>query len=193
MASPAATPTPSEIYLLFDKNFTTAVNFVQNVVYVFMLLRFLELGMFYICLAANLVSPVESWKGLLFNMWFGSLVFGIMLAFKDTLECLILFENGKRRQECRKDATTTFLVTKDGAQINHVDYGSNTPAWPAVAGLMVHKFMNKENEPIKEEEAKEATTPSSTTTAEPEDEIKQDAASASSSARSSADTSDVLN
>ena len=162
---------------------------LQNVVYVMMLLRFLELGVFYICLAATIVSPVESWKGLFYNMWFGSLVLGMMLAFKDTLECLILFENAKRRQESRKDATTTFLVTKDGAQINHVDYGSNTPAWPGVAGLMVHKFMNKENEPTKEEEAKEATSPSSP----PEDEIKQDAASASSSARSSADTSDVLN
>ena len=149
--------------------------------------------MHWICIAATIVSPVESWKGLIYNMWFGSLVLGMMLAFKDTLECLILFENAKRRQESRKDATTTFLVTKDGAQINHVDYGSNAPAWPAVAGLMVHKFMNKENEPTKEEETKEATTPSSPTTAEPEDEIKQDAASASSSARSSADTSDVLN
>lgn len=183
MASPA--PAPSEIYLLFDKNFTTAVNFMQNVVYVFLLFHFLGLGI----TVAKTVSPVDSWMALFFNMWVCTLMFAILLAFKDTLECLILFENAKRRQESRKDATTTFLVTKDGAQINHVDYGSNTPAWPGVAGLMVHKFMNKENEPTKEEEAKEATSPSSP----PEDEIKQDAASASSSARSSADTSDVLN
>ena len=182
-------PAPSEIYLLFDKNFTTAVNFMQNVVYVFLLFHYLGLGI----TVAKTMSPVDSWMALFFNMWVSTLMFAILLAFKDTLECLILFENAKRRQESRKDATTTFLVTKDGAQINHVDYGSNTPAWPAVAGLMMLKFMNKENEPIKEEAAKEATSPASTTTAEPEDEIKQDAASASSSARSSADTSDVLN
>jgi hypothetical protein len=191
MTAPA--PAPSEIFLLFDKNFTTAVNFVQNVVYVFLLFHFLGLGI----TVAKTVSPVDSWMALFFNMWVCTLMFAILLAFKDTLECLILFENAKRRQESRKDATTTFLVTKNGAQINHVDYGSNTPAWPAVAGLMVHKFMNKEDENNKdasaqnnEEEAKEATTPSSTIA---EDEIKQDAASASSSARSSADTSDVLN
>ena len=192
MASPAAAP--SEIYLLFDKNFTTAVNFVQNVVYVFLLFHFLGLGI----TVAKTVSPVDSWMALFFNMWVCTLMFAILLAFKDTLECLILFENAKRRQESRKDATTTFLVTKDGAQINHVDYGSPIPAWPGVACFLAHKFMNKEGENNKdasaqnnEEEAKEATTPSSTTTAE--DEIKQDAASASSSARSSADTSDVLN
>lgn len=186
--------------MVLDKHLTTIMNCAQNVVYVMMLLRFLELGMFYICLAANIVSPVESWKGLFYNMWFGSLVLGMMLAFKNTLECLILFENAKRRQESRKDATTTFLVTKNGAQINHVDYGSPIPAWPGVACFLAHKFMNKEGENNKdasaqnnEEEAKEATTPSSPTTAEAEDEIKQDATSASSSARSSADTSDVLN
>ena len=172
---------------------------LQNVVYVMMLLRFLELGVFYICLAATIVSPVESWKGLFYNMWFGSLVLGMMLAFKDTLECLILFENAKRRQESRKDATTTVIaVNKNEVAIKHVDNGSNSTGWQAVAGFILHKYFEKD-EPTKdasahnEEDAKEATTPSSPTTTEPEDEIKQDAASASSSARSSADTSDVLN
>jgi hypothetical protein len=126
-------------------------------------------------------------------MWFGSLVLVMMMRFKDSLECLILFENAKRRQESRKDATTTFLVTKTGAQINHVDYGSNTPAWPSVACFLAHKFSanaeQKEDEP---EPIKEATSPASTTTAA-EDEIKQDTGSASSSTRSNADTSELLN
>jgi hypothetical protein len=201
MTAPA--PAPSEIFLLFDKNFTTAVNFVQNVVYVFMLLRFLELGMFYICFAATTVSPVESWKGLFYNMWFGWIVLCMLLRFKDTLECLILFENAKRRQESRKDATTIITMNENGAQLKHVDNGSNSTAWHTIAGFILQQFLNKdetkENDTTKdasaqnEEEAKEAPTPSSTTTAEAEDEIKQDAASASSSARSSADTSDVLN
>jgi hypothetical protein len=198
MASPAPAP-HSLTDSVVDKYFTAIMNCMHNVVYVFMLLRFLELGMFYISFAAHSVSPVESWKGLFYNMWFGSLVLGMMLAFKITLETLILFENAKRARDSRKDATTTLLVTKTGAQINHVDYGSSIPAWPGVACFLAHKFSakdeQKEDETAKdattqnEEDVKEAATPSSTT----EDEIKPETASASSSARSSADTSEVLN
>jgi hypothetical protein len=169
------------------------MNCAQNVVYVMMLLHFLELCMFYIAFAAHTVSPVESWKGLFYNMWFGALVLGIMCAFKDTLETLILFENAKRARDSRKDITTVIAVNKDGAQIKNVDYSSNTPAWPGVACFLAHKFSakaeQKEDEP---EPIKEATSPSSATTA-PEDEIKPDAASASSSTRSNADTSDMIN
>ena len=160
-----------------------------------LLLHFLELCMFYISFAAHIVSPVESWKGLFYNMWFGALVLGIMCAFKDTLETLILFENAKRARDSRKDITTVIAVNKDGAQIKNVDYSSNTPAWPSVACFLAHKFSakdeQKEDDPAKEDD-KEATSPSSTTTA-PEDEIKPDAASASSSTRSNADTADMIN
>jgi hypothetical protein len=57
---------------------------MQNVMYVFMLLHFLEMGMS----VAKTVSSVDSWKGLVFNMWVCTLMFAIMLAFKDTLEAL---------------------------------------------------------------------------------------------------------
>ena len=168
------------------------MNCAQNVVYVMMLLHFLELCMFYISFAAHTVSPVESWKGLFYNMWFGALVLGIMCSFKDTLECLILFENAKRARDSRKDTTTVIAVNKDGAQIKNVDYSSNIPAWPGVACFLAHKFSakaeQKEDEPAKED-AKEATSPSSA----PEDEIKPDAASASSSTHSNADTADMIN
>ena len=169
------------------------MNCAQNVVYVMMLLHFLELCMFYISFAAHTVSPVESWKGLFYNMWFGALVLCMMLRFKDTLETLILFENAKRARDSRKDITTVIAVNKDGAQIKNVDYSSNIPAWPGVACFLAHKFSanaeQKEDEP---EPIKEATSPSSATTA-PEDEIKPDAASASSSTRSNADTADMIN
>lgn len=160
-----------------------------------MLLHFLELCMFYIAFAAHTVSPVESWKGLFYNMWFGALVLGMMLRFKDTLEALILFENAKRHRDSRKDTTTVITVNKDGGHISNVDYSSNIPAWPGVACFLAHKFSakaeQKEHDPAKEDD-KEATSPSSATTA-PEDEIKPDAASASSSTRSNADTADMIN
>jgi hypothetical protein len=151
---------------------------------------------------------VESWKGLFYNMWISLLVGSIMMAFKDTLEVLILFENFKRARDGRKDATTIIAAGVDGVQIKHVNNGS---AWQAVAGLALHQFLNKvekneaetaktastenEGETAKtastenEDDAKDATTPVSTG----DDEIKQDAASASSSARSSAYTADLLN
>ena len=193
MTAPA--PSVTTMVTLFDKHLTTVMNCLQNVVYVMMLLYFLETGMIFICFAAHTVSPEDSWKGLFYNMWFGALVLGMMLRFKDTLECIILFENAKRRNDARKDATTVVSVGKDGAQIKHLDYGSTAPAWPGVACFMAHKFVDKaeqkeEDESIKED-AKEATSPSSNTTTD--DEIKPDAASASSSTRSNADTSDVLN
>ena len=199
MTAPA--PSATTMVTLFDKHLTTVMNCLQNVVYVMMLLYFLETGMIFICFAAHTVSPEDSWKGLFYNMWFGALVLGMMLRFKDTLECIILFENAKRRNDARKDATTVVSVGKDGAQIKHLDYGSTAAAWPGVACFMAHKFVGKaeqkEEEAAKdasahnEEDAKEATSPSSNTTTD--DEIKPDAASASSSTRSNADTSDVLN
>lgn len=185
MTTPAAAPTTSELSTLLKTCLTTIVNCAQNVVYVMMLMHFLELCMFYIAFAAHTVSPVESWKGLFYIMWFGALVLGIMCSFKDTLECLILFENAKRARDSRKDITTVIAVNKDGAQIKNVDYSSNIPAWPGVACFLAHKFSAKaEPEPIKEA--------SSATTA-PEDEIKPDAASASSSTHSNADTADMIN
>ena len=201
MASPptALPPPPSQISTVIDK----LVNCSLNVVYVMVLLNFLDLGMFYPCYLAKVVSPVDSWKGLFFNMWFCALIFGLMLAFKGTLESLILFENLKRYKDGKKEGTTTTIaVDKACAHIKHVDNGSTNTTWQTLACLILQRFLllnqteTKEAETVQNEKdtkEEEATTPSSTTTTTEDDEIKQDAASASSSARSTADTSDVLN
>jgi hypothetical protein len=192
--APATAPASTAIAVVLDKHLTTLVNCLQNVVYFLMLAMFVEAGMFASCFAAKIVSPVESWKGLFYNMWYTVLVSGMMMAFKDTLEALLLFENTQRNRENRKDATTIIVVNETGAQIQHTDNGSATPAWPAVACYLIEKCLNEKNESKEQEastqsepDAKDATTPPSPT----EDEIKPDTASASSSARSSADTSDA--
>jgi len=207
MASPptALPPPPSQISTVIDK----LVNCLLNVVHVMALVHFLNLGMSYLCFLTILVSPVDSWKGLFFNMWFCALVCGLMKAFKDTLECLILFENSQRNKDGKKKegTTTTIAVDKACAHIKHVDNGStNTTTWQTLAGLILQRFLllnqtetkeaeTVQNEKDTKEEEEATTTPSSTTTTTTteDDEIKQDAASASSSARSTADTSDVLN
>lgn len=189
-----AAPASSQIAAVLDKHLTTVVNCLLNVVYVMMLVHFFETGLAWCCVAAVKVSPADSLKGFAYNLFFCSLVFCLMLVFKGTLECLILFDNAKRNKDGKKEATTTIAVDKAGAQIKHVDNGSTNTTWLNLACYILNGFLNKsgtnEAEPAQhEEEAKEATTPSSTT----KDEIKQDAASASSSARSTADTSDALN
>jgi hypothetical protein len=164
-----------------------------------MLVYFVNTFIDRICLTALIVSPVESWKGLFYNMWFSVAVCSTMMALKDTLEVLILFENAKRHRDGRKDATTIISVNENSAQMKHVDNGLSSTAWQTVVGYILHQFLNKagtnEGENTKdastksEDDAKSATTPVSTG----EDEIKQDSASASSSARSSADTVDTPN
>jgi hypothetical protein len=193
--APAPAPAPATIAVVLDKHLTTLVNCLQNVVYFVMLAMFVEVGMFFPCFAASVVSPVESWKGLFYNMWYSVLVLYMMVAFKDTLEALLLFENHKRNRESRKDATTIIVANETGAQIQHTDNnGAATPVWPAVACYLIEKCLNEKNETKEQEastqsepDAKDAATPPSPT----EDEIKPDTASASSSARSSADTSDA--
>jgi hypothetical protein len=194
-----AAPAPSQIATVLDKHLTTVVNCLLNVVYVGTLVYFLEIGMFWIWLAAKNVSPVESVKGFAYNLWFGSLVSCMMLAFKGTLEYLILFENSKRNKEGKKETTTTIAVDKAGAQIKHVDNGSTNTTWQTLAGFVLHRFMNKAE--MNEAETAQDATPSSTAeddikqdaapSSTAEDDIKQDATSASSSARSTADTSDA--
>ena len=208
-------PAPSQAATVFDKHLTTVVNCLQNVVYVGLLVYFLEVGMYWICFAANQVSPAASWKGFTYNIFFGVLVFSLMLVFKGTLEALICFENFKRNKDGNKEAVTVIAVDKAGAQIKHVDNGSTNTAWQTLAGFILHRIlnqaaMNEAETAQNEKDAKEATTPSNTTEDETvrneedakeatttsgnnEDEIKQDAASASSSTRSNADTSEVFN
>jgi hypothetical protein len=205
-------PAPSQIATVLDKHLTTVVNCLQNVVYVGLLVYFLEVGMYWICFAANQVSPAASWKGFAYNLWFGTLVIGMMRAFKDTLEALILFENLKRNQDGKKEAITVIAVDKAGAQIKHVDNGSTNTTWATTACFILNGFLNKAatNEAELAQNEKEAATPSgatedetakneedakeaTTTSGNNEDEIKQDAASASSSTRSNADTSEVFN
>jgi hypothetical protein len=154
---------------------------------------------------------VDSWKGLLYNMWYGMLVFSMMQAFKDTLEALLLAEVAKRHRDDRKEATTYVAVDKDGASIKHVDNGMSISGFKTVAAYMITNYL-AQSKPKEEQasaqnenDAKEASTPASTENdtkeastpastendakeASSEDEIKQDAASATSSTRSSADT-----
>ena len=190
------TPPPASAPAGIFANSTALVHCLQNVVSALLLERFLEIGMFYPLVAAK---NVESWKGLVFSMFYCMLVFAMILAFKDTLEALILFENFKRHRDGKKEAsTTTVAVDKTCAVVQHVDHGSTNTAWQAVTGLALHTFMNtakpdatsadaSTTKSEKEEDAKAAAGSSSD-----DDAIKQDAASASSSVRSSADTSDAL-
>jgi hypothetical protein len=172
-----------------------------NAVYVTMLVYFVNTFIDRICLAALIVSPVESWKGLFYNMWFSVAVCSLMMAFKDTLEVLILLENFKRHRDGKKDATTIISVNETSAQIKHVDNGLSSTAWQTIVGYIIHGFFNKaETNEDKKTSTPEATTPVSSTEDEikheattTDDEIKQDAASASSSARSSAETVDTPN
>ena len=192
--TPATTPALSATAVVLDKHLTTLVNCLQNVIYFIMLVNFVETGMLAPCFAAHIVSPVESWTGLFYNMWFGLLVFGMMMAFKDTLETLLLFENFKRNSDGRKEATTTITTCKEGTKIQHNDNGSPSPEWQTIACYILQGFLNKDNKKSETEEqegstqTKDNTPPAATST---EDEIKPDTASASSSARSSADTSDA--
>jgi hypothetical protein len=180
-----STTTPAALAHPLEKHLTTLVNCLQNVIYFIMLANYVETGMLFACFASRVVSPVESWKGLFYNMWFGVLVFGMMLAFKDTLQALLLFENAKRNKDGKNDAMTTIIVDKDGAQIQHNDNGSNNTQWHRVACFMLDAFKNKDDK--KSEEISIDTKPAAST----DDEIKPDTASASSSARSSADTSEI--
>jgi hypothetical protein len=203
MTTPAA---PSQIYMTLDKHLTTLMNCLPNVVYGMMLFHFINTFVSWVGFIVKNVSPLESWKGFFYNIWFSMLVFSTMMAFRSTLECLILFENAERNRDGKKDATTIISVNKNSMNMKHVDNGVPSSAWHAIAGYIINKFSNKdettedastqkEGENAKdastqnEDDAKSATTPVSNT----DDEIKQDAASASSSARSSADTADVLN
>jgi hypothetical protein len=193
------TTPPSQIYMTLDKHLTTLVNCMQNVVYVVMLFHFINTFVSWVGFVATHVSPVESWKGLFYNMWFSALMCAMMLSFKGTFEAIILFENLKRHRDGKKDATTIISMDENSVQMKHVDNGMSSSAWQTVAGYIVHKFSSKaetteddlthnsKDAPTQnEDDAKSATTPST------DDEIKQDAASASSSARSSADTADAL-
>ncbi len=203
-----STTTSAALAHPLEKHLTALVNCAQNVIYFIMLMNFVEAGMFTSCYAAKVVSPVESWKGLFYNMWYGMLVVCIMLAFKDTLEALLLFENSKRHREGRKDATTTITACKEGAKIEHLDNGSTSTEWKTIACYILQRFLNtddeksetKEQEASKDDEKSETeeqeaskqrendTKPAATST---EDEIKPDTSSASSSSRSSADTSET--
>ena len=200
-------PAPSQIATVLDKHLTTVLTCLLNVVYVMMLVHFFETGLSWCCFAASKVSPVDSWKGFAYNLFFCSLVFSLMLVFKGTLEALILFENLKRNKDGKKEAITVIAVDKAGAQIKHVDNGSTNTAWQTLAGFIIQRILNQAQN---EEDAEEDTAPSSTTEDETakneedakeatttsgknEDEIKQDAPSASSSTRSNADTSEVFN
>jgi hypothetical protein len=176
--------------MVLDKHLTTLMNCLQTVLYALLLMLFVEVGMSNSCFCAKIVSPVESWKGLFYNMFYSMLVFGMMLAFKDTLEVLLLFET-KRRADDMKGTTTYYLVGKD-LTIKHVDNGSTSSGWQTMAGLILSlsKTEDKTKEQVQDAptESKEAAP-----TSPPEDEIKPDTASASSSARSSAETSEALN
>ena len=207
--------------MVLDKHLTTVMNCLQNVVNVFMLLYFLELSLGGIIVTARTVSPVESWKGLFYNMWTSLLVVSMMTAFKDTLEALILFENFKRARDGRKDATTIIAVDENRLALKHVNNDTTSTGWQAIAGLALQQFLNKVEKKNEGENAKDASaqnedaatpvstgddelkqdaaTPVSTgddelkQDAATDDELKQDAGSASSSARSSAGTTGALN
>ena len=192
--------------MVLDKHLTTVMNCLQNVVNVFMLLYFLELSLGGIIVTARTVSPVESWKGLFYNMWTSLLVVAMMNAFKDTLESLILFENYMRARDGRKDATTIIAVDENRLALKHVNNDTTSTGWQAIAGLALQQFLNKVEKKNEGENAKDASaqnedaaTPVSTgddelkQDAATDDELKQDAGSASSSARSSAGTTGALN
>jgi hypothetical protein len=197
MTTPAA---PSHIWTALVGHLATLVDCTQNAVYVTMLVYFINTFVSWVCFVAIAVSPVESWKGLFYNMWFSALMCSMMLSFKDTLEAMILFENAKRHRDGKKDATTIISMDENSVQMKHVDNGVPSSAWTTVVSYMLHQLLNKaEKNEDKKTSTPEATTPVSSTEDEikneattTDDEIKQDAASASSSARSSADTADAL-
>jgi hypothetical protein len=138
-----ASPAPSQIATVLDKHLTTVVNCLLNVVYVMMLVHFLETGLFWICFAAKNVFPADSLKGFAYNLFFCGLVYCLMLVLKDTLECLILFENVKRNKDGKKETTTTIAVDKACAHIKHVDNGSTNTTWQTLAALILQGFLNK--------------------------------------------------
>ena len=201
--------------MVLDKHLTKVMNCLQNVVNIFMLLYFLELSLGGIIVTARTVSPVESWKGLFYNMWTSLLVVSMMTAFKDTLEALILFENFKRARDGRKDATTIIAVDENRLALKHVNNDTTSTGWQAIACWALEQFLNKVEKKNEGENAKDASaqnedaaTPVSTgdelkqdantddelkQDAATDDELKQDAGSASSSARSSAETTGALN
>lgn len=189
----------STIATVLDKHLTTVMNCLQNVVYFLLLASFVETGMFFVCYAASHVSPVDSWKGLLYNMWFGAFVLVMMVTFKNTLEFLLCFENAKRiKDDSAAGSTTVCMVDKESVSFRHVDHRSTepNPSWSAIASFMLAKYFDdiKASTPSTPaspaaEEEPVATEP---VAAIEQDDIKQDATSASSSARSNADT-DALN
>jgi hypothetical protein len=189
-----STTTPAALAHPLEKHLATLLNCAQNVIYFIMLVGFVETGMFFPCFAARVVSPVESWKGLFYNMWYSMLVFAMMKAFKDTLETLLLFENTKRHREGRKDATTIITASKDGAQIKHLDNGSVNTEWKTIACYILQQFLDKDDKKSEtevQEASKQGENDCKPAATSADDEIKPDTASASSSARSSADTSEV--
>lgn len=188
----------STIATVLDKHLTTVMNCLQNVVYFLLLASFVETGMFFVCYAATRVSPVDSWRGLLYNMWYGALVLVMMVTFKNTLEFLLCFENAKRiKDDSAAGSTTVCMVDKESVSFRHVDHRSTepNPSWSAIASFMLATWIA---------DSKKTSTPSTPaspaaepateepTAATEQDDIKQDATSASSSARSNADT-DALN
>jgi hypothetical protein len=194
---------PSQIV---DKHLTTVVNCLLNVVYVMILVHFLDSGVAWICVAAKTVSPAGSWMGFAYNMWFAALVSSMMLAFRGTLEALILFDNFKRVKDGNKETITRISVVKTGVQIHHVDNGSTNTSWQSCACFIINGFLKMtastaedeiKQDDIKQDELKPANEdelkPANEDELKPanEDEIKQDAASAASSARSTADTSEL--
>jgi hypothetical protein len=188
----------STLTTMLDKHLTAIMHCLQNIVYFLLLASFVESGLFFVCYAASHVSPVDSWKGLLYNMWFGAFVLVMMVSFKNTLEFLLCFENAQRlRASMMEDSqkagsTTMFTVDKEELSFKHVDNRSTepNPSWSAIASFMLAKYFD---------ELKASTPSQAPTSPQAEGDIKQedeakplDAASASSSARSNADT-DPLN
>lgn len=170
------------------------MNCLQNVVNVLLLAYFIELGLFYSCMAAKLVSPAESWKGLCYNVFFCLFVLAMMKSSWGTLEALILFENFKRNRETKeKEPTTTIIaVGKDGANVKHVDNGASTnTAWQTIACYILGTVLGKP-ETKAENEATVKTPDASTKNNEGKAAADDAATSVSSSTRSSADTADAL-
>ena len=185
----------STLTTMLDKHLTTLMHCLQNIVYFLLLASFVETGVFFVCYAASHVSPVDSWKGLLYNMWFGAFVLVMMVTFKNTLEFLLLFENAQRLRASMKDdskATTMFMVDKEELSFKHVDnrQAEPNPSWTTIASFMLAEYFD---------ELKASTPSQAPASPQAEGDIKQedeakplDAASASSSARPNADT-DPLN
>ena len=188
----------STLTTMLDKHLTTLMHCLQNIVYFLLLASFVESGLFFVCYTASHVSPVDSWKGLLYNMWFGAFVLVMMVTFKNTLEFLLLFENAQRLRASMKEdsqkagSTTVCMVDKESVSFKHVDnrQAEPNPSWTTIASFMLAKYFD---------ELKASTPSQAPTSPQAEGDIKQedeakplDAASASSSARSNADT-DPLN